>query len=95
MILWIILAIIIVFAILVYATALLIVWIYELKAAAAYSQAREHLKMLENSGFTGAILHMKTLKIQYDYRRLIAEIERRRQFIIENMLLIGKSTLKN
>ncbi|EKD46763.1 MAG: hypothetical protein ACD_67C00073G0001 [uncultured bacterium] len=79
----------------VYVALHLLVWVYEIKAKIVYSEMHEQLRILENAGLAGALLHAKTLRIQYDHNRLTAEIEGRRQFIIENLLFLKKSTLKS
>ncbi|EKE20192.1 MAG: hypothetical protein ACD_8C00044G0010 [uncultured bacterium] len=78
-----------------YGIGLFAVWLYEMKEVRVYNEMREKMRILENSRLTGAMLHVKKLKIQYDYHRIIVEIENYRQFIIENLLFLKKSTLKS
>lgn len=78
-----------------YCLGLLLVWLYEMKEIRVYNEMREKMRILENSRLTGAMIHAKKLKIQYDYHRIIVEIENYRQFIIENLLFLKKSTLKS
>lgn len=78
-----------------YCAGLLLVWLYEMKEIRIYNEMCEKMRILENSRLTGAMLHVKKLKIKYDYHRIIVEIENHRQFIIENLLFLKKSTLKS
>lgn len=78
-----------------YCLGLFAVWLYGMKEVRVYNEMSAEMRILENSRLTGAMLHVKKLKIQYDYHRIIMEIENYRQFIIENLLFLKKSTLKS
>ncbi|HBI50857.1 MAG: hypothetical protein US57_C0002G0068 [Candidatus Moranbacteria bacterium GW2011_GWC2_37_73] len=78
-----------------YLIGLLMVWIYEFKRNAIYKKMQEKAKNLEQMHLSMAVTHAKAYKIMQDYRRDSSAAERVQQFILENVLLIRRSTLKS
>lgn len=78
-----------------YLFGLLMVWIYEFKRNAIYKKMQEQTKGLKEMHLSMAVTHAKTYKIIHDYRRDSSAAERVQQFILENVLLIRKGTLKS
>ena len=77
-----------------YVSGLLLAWVYEIKRNALYRKMREQVRLLENFPKSSAVIHARTYKIHEDYAQKIAGLERVQQFILENLLLIRKGTLK-
>jgi len=78
-----------------YLIGLIVVWVYDLKRNAIYRRMRQHAMSLESLHLSMAVLHAKQYKIMEDYRRDVGVVERVQQFILENLLLIRKSSLKS
>jgi hypothetical protein len=78
----------------VYFCAAVSVWIYGVKIRKMFRRANEEIWMLERSGLSMAMFHLKKYRITQDCRKRISEMEKKRKFIIEKCLFIRKSSLK-
>lgn len=81
-------------AALIYLIGLTIVWIWEFRKNALYAKRQQNLKMLEFLPKSAAVLHAKAYKIGKDYRNDLQRLEDVQFFILENILMLRKSTLK-
>jgi hypothetical protein len=80
--------------IVIYVCGISVVWIYEIREFKLYREAQRHMHMLEMCGLSMAVLHAKEFKIRQDYRRDSELLDRKRRFILENLLMIRRSSLK-
>ena len=78
-----------------YLLGLVVVWIYDIKRNSLYRIMQEKYKSLDDLHLSMAVMHAKKYKITEDYRRDAFLVEREQHFILENLLLIRRRTLKN
>jgi len=80
-----------------YSIGLLVVWIYELKKNALYTEMQKRIKLLESLHLNAALRYAKRYKIMEDYRRSTEMLERVQKFILENVLFIARrnGSIKN
>lgn len=72
-----------------------LVWIYELRKNALYSEMQKRLKLLEGLSLSAALLYAKTFKIREDYKRQFKALESGQRFIYENVLFIARHSNSN
>jgi hypothetical protein len=78
-----------------YIIGIIVVWVCDFKMNIVYRKMQKHFVKLGDLNLSMAVLHAKKYKIMADYRRDILMIEKVQKFILENLLLIKRCTLKN
>ncbi len=81
--------------IVLYVLGLIVVWLYDVKKNNLYRVMQERDRGLMSLNLSMAVLYAKKYKILEDYRRDTFLVEREQHFILENLLLIRRRTLKN
>jgi hypothetical protein len=74
----------------VYFSGLLIVWIYEFKAAKAYKVLQRKMRLLETLRISSAVLHAKMFMAEQDYLKIASSIDLKQKFILENVLFVRR-----
>jgi hypothetical protein len=79
-----------VLAALLYSLGVILVLICEHRMKRLYREMREKIDVLENSGMSMALVHVKKYKITEDYRLKIARIQKAQKFILEKAVFKEK-----
>ena len=78
----------------VYFSGVVSIWICEFRMNILCKKMRQKIHLLERFNMSKAVFYAKMYKISEDHRKDILGIERVQQFILENVLMLRKSSLK-
>lgn len=77
-----------------YLLGLAMMWFLGLKKNICYSRMQNQIKVLESMSKSSAVVNARKYQINQDYQKSILALEKNEQFVLENILLTRKGSLK-